>query len=97
MVSAANIVSRTLSAILLEIHRFFLLNSGIVTRFFGNFLFYESNPSGPLINRLKWLCLDICFRGDIQNLSLKNLTPRSVSQREVRLHAVLVTFGFLQI
>ena len=64
---------------------------------FGNFLFYESNLSGPLINRLKWLCLDICFRGDIQNLSLKNLTPRSVSQREVRLHAVLVTFGFLQI
>ena len=28
--------------------------------------FHESNPSGPQINRLKWFCLKICFRGDIR-------------------------------
>ena len=27
--------------------------------------FHERNPPGPLINRLKWFCLMIRFRGDI--------------------------------
>ena len=30
------------------------------------FLFHESKPSGPLINRLKWFCLKIRFRGNIR-------------------------------
>ena len=33
---------------------------------FGNFLFHESKPSGPLINRLKWFCLKVSFRGEIR-------------------------------
>ena len=28
---------------------------------FGNFLFHESKPSGPLINRLKWFCVSFVF------------------------------------
>ena len=36
-----------------------------VTRFFGIFLFHESKPPGPLINRLKWFCLKVRFRGEI--------------------------------
>ena len=27
--------------------------------------FHESNPSGPLINSLKWFCWKICFREDL--------------------------------
>ena len=38
------------------------LKRGSVTRFF---LFHESKPSGPLINRLNWFCLKVHFRGDI--------------------------------
>ena len=30
------------------------------------YFFHESNPPGPLINRLKWFCLKIHFREDIQ-------------------------------
>ena len=30
---------------------------------FCHFLFHESNSSRPLINRLKWFCLKIRFRG----------------------------------
>ena len=29
---------------------------------FDLYFFHESNPSGPLINRLKWFFLKICFR-----------------------------------
>ena len=57
-------------------------------RLFSIFLFHESNTSGPLINRLKWLCLKICFRGDIgeefdsaQANTVQSRTPGSVSQR----------------
>ena len=38
-------------------------------RFFVIFLFHESKPSGPLINRLKWFCLKIRFRKDIREIS----------------------------
>ena len=33
--------------------------------FLAFFLFHESMPSGPLINRLKWFCLKVRFHGDI--------------------------------
>ena len=33
---------------------------------FGIFLFHESKPSGPLINRLKWFCFKVRFRGEIR-------------------------------
>ena len=59
--------------------------SGSVTRFVGIFLSHESNPSGPLINRLKWFCLKIRFRGDIQILSSKNSTPRCDNLRGVNI------------
>ena len=28
---------------------------------FCHFLFHESKPSGPLLNRLKWFCFKVCF------------------------------------
>ena len=45
-----------------------IILSGSVTRFLRNF-YHESNPSGPLINRLKWFLLQIRFRGDIREIS----------------------------
>ena len=36
---------------------------------FWHFLFYQSNPSGPLINRLKWFSLKIHYRGVIREIS----------------------------
>ena len=36
-------------------------------KIFAIFLFHESKPSGPLINRLNWFCLQICFRRDIRD------------------------------
>ena len=40
---------------------------GAVSRDFQPlFFFHESNPSGPLINRLKWFFLKIRFREDIR-------------------------------
>ena len=50
---------------------------------FDLYFFHEWNPSGPLINRLKWFCLIIRFREDIGIRSLKNLTSRSVILRRV--------------
>ena len=37
------------------------------------------NPSGPLINRLKWFFLKIPFREDIRILILKNSTLRRLT------------------
>ena len=50
---------------------------------FRHFLFYETNPPGPLINKLKWFCWKNSFREDIGILSSKNSTSRSVSLRGV--------------
>ena len=36
------------------------------------FLFHESKPLGPLINRLKWFCLKIHFCEDICEIRLKH-------------------------
>ena len=36
-------------------------------------LFPESNPPGPLTNRLKRLCKQFCFRGDIHEISDSDL------------------------
>ena len=41
---------------------------GAVSRDFLPQFFYESKPSGPLINKLKWFYLKVCFRGDICRL-----------------------------
>ena len=45
---------------------------GSVTRFDG--IFYESNSPGPLIDRLKWFCRKIRFRGDIREITDSALT-----------------------
>ena len=47
-------------------------------KIFDLYFFPKSNPSGPLINRLKWFRLTIRFREDIRILSSKNSTLRSV-------------------
>ena len=40
---------------------------GAVSRDFRpQFFFHESNPSGPLISRLKWFFLKLRFREDIR-------------------------------
>ena len=36
---------------------------------FWHFFLYETNPPEPLINRLKWFCRKIHFRGDICEIS----------------------------
>ena len=61
---------------------YLIIFKGAVSRDFKNFFFHESNPSGPLINSLKWFFLKI------------RPTPHSVSLRGVRLHKVFVNFGF---
>ena len=53
-----------------------------VTRFSTSTFFHDSNPSGPLINRLKYF--RIWFRKDIWSQSSKNLTPRCAWHREVK-------------
>ena len=62
-----------------------------VSQDFWHFLFHESNPSGPLINRLKWFSLKISFRGDIREISdsmqantVKSQTLRRLTLRGVR-------------
>ena len=52
---------------------------GAVSRdFLTLFFFHESNPSEPLINRLKWFFLKIRFREDIRKIRLRKAkTARS--------------------
>ena len=51
---------------------------------FLHFFINYSNPSGPLINRLKLFLLKIRFRGDIQIFCLKNSTTHRLPLREVK-------------
>ena len=39
-----------------------------VSQDFLNYLFHESNPSGPLINRLKWFYFKVYFHGNIRKI-----------------------------
>ena len=48
---------------------------------FWHFLFHESNPYGPLINRLKWFSVKIRFRGDIHEISDSTQTNTARSQK----------------
>ena len=48
---------------------------------FDLYFFHESNPTGTLINLLKWFCWKIHFREDIRIQSSKNSTPRSAILR----------------
>ena len=50
------------------------------------FLFRESNPPKPLINRLKWFCWKVRFRGDIHEISDSTLTntARKIKFAEVQ-------------
>ena len=43
----------------------FLFKGGVSRDFRPQFFFHKSNPSGPLINRLKWFFIKIRFREDI--------------------------------
>ena len=52
---------------------------------FDLYFFHEWNPSGPLINRLKWFCFKIRFRQDIRIRNSQNSTPRSVILRKVKM------------
>ena len=56
------------------------VHSVSVTRLFGLFLFHESNPPGPLINRPKWFRWKIHFRGDIREISM---TPHWLTLRGI--------------
>ena len=52
---------------------------------FEIFLFHESKPSGPLINRIKWFCLKVRFHGEIcEKFAAQANTVRSQTLR--RLH-----------
>ena len=53
-------------------------------RFVGIFLFYESNPSGPLINWLKCFYLKICFHGDIHEISDPEQTNNAQGSQTLR-------------
>ena len=62
-----------------RIQRISILNTKVVRKtpfiewyccmIFGVFFLYESNPPGPLINRLKWFCWKISTCRDIRKLS----------------------------
>ena len=52
---------------------------------FLHFFINYSNPSGPLINRLKLFLLKIRFRGDIQIFCLKNSTTHRLLLRGVKI------------
>ena len=62
---------------------FSILVKGAVSRDFRPIFFHKSNPSGPLINKLKWFFLKIRFRKDIRYWSLKNSTLRRLTLRGV--------------
>ena len=47
------------------------------------FFVHDSNPSRPLINRLKYFRIRCRFRRDIRSQSSKNLTPQCASHRGV--------------
>ena len=42
--------------------------------------FHESNLPRPLLNRLKWFCWKVCFRGDICKISNSMLTNTARSR-----------------
>ena len=46
-------------------------------------LLYSKVAVGPLINRLKWFLLKICFRGDIRIFSSQNSAQRRPTLRGV--------------
>ena len=54
-------------------------------RYFELF-FHELNPSGPLINMLKWFLLKVRFCGDI--CEILYVTPRSRTPRRLTLRGV---------
>ena len=71
-----------------------LLKGPSFKRFFGIFLFNESNPPRPLINMVKWFCKYFYFRGDNGEIKSSMLCYASRSQtqntgtkRGARLHA----------
>ena len=55
---------------------------------FWHFLFYQSNPSGPLINRLKWFSLKIHYRGVIREIS--DSSQANIARSFVGINFVLV-------
>ena len=61
-----------------------LLLKGQCHEIFDIFLFHESKLSGPLINRQKWLCLKVRFRGEIrEKFDSQSPTPRRLTLRGV--------------
>ena len=58
---------------------------GLCHEIFNPYFCHESNPSGPLINRLKWYFLKIRFCEDIRILSSKNSTPRRLTLRGIEI------------
>ena len=58
---------------------------GSVSHDFRPPFFHDSNPSRPLMNRLKYSRIRFRFRRDIQSQSLKNLTPRGAAHCGVKI------------
>ena len=52
--------------------------------FWPQFFYHDSNPSGPLINRVKYFRILLRFRRDIWSQSSKNSTPRCAWHHEAK-------------
>ena len=51
------------------------------------YLFIESKPSGPLINRINWFCLKVCFHGDTREKNrLESDSAQANTARSQPLH-----------
>ena len=73
----------------------FVTLKGQCHEIFWHFLFHESKPSGPLINRLKWFCLKVRFQGELREKfdSPQATTARSQTLRRLTLGEVGLCAG----
>ena len=70
---------------------------GSVSRDFRPPVFsHDSNPSGPLINRLKYFRIQFQYRWDIKSQRLKNLTPRCASHGGVKILVIASQKNFFK-
>ena len=58
---------------------------GVCHEIFDIHFFHDSNPSRPLINRLKYFRIRFRFRRDIRSQSSKKSTPRCASHHGVKI------------
>ena len=58
---------------------------GVCHKIFDLHFFHDSNPSRPLMKRLKYLRIRFWFRRDIRSQNSKNLTPQCAAHRGVKI------------